>query len=114
MLEVYVHIPPELRDDLPVLQAVRISIPDDAGTANVSPRAIRHIAEERRPDGRCRERWATRGSIEMPNWFSQVPSILIPEETNLILNPAHPRMREVEIVSTRAFHFDPRLVGHTD
>ena len=34
----------------------------------------------------------------------------MPEESNLILNPAHPRMREVKIVSTRAFHFDPRLV----
>ncbi len=40
----------------------------------------------------------------------EVPSVLVPEETNLILNPAHPRMREVKIVSTRAFHFDPRLV----
>ena len=40
----------------------------------------------------------------------EAPSILIPEETNLILNPEHPRMREVKIASTRAFHFDPRLV----
>jgi len=29
---------------------------------------------------------------------------------NLILNLAHPRMRDVAIVSQRSFHFDPRLV----
>jgi hypothetical protein len=28
---------------------------------------------------------------------------------NLMLNPAHPKMREVSIVSTRRFRFDARL-----
>jgi hypothetical protein len=30
VLEIYVNIPPALRDDLPVLQAVQIAIPDRA------------------------------------------------------------------------------------
>jgi len=33
----------------------------------------------------------------------------VPEESNLMLNPAHPRMRDVAIVSRRRFRFDPRL-----
>ena len=36
VLEVYVNIPQELRDDLPILRAVRISIPDDARAGQVS------------------------------------------------------------------------------
>jgi hypothetical protein len=33
----------------------------------------------------------------------------VPEEANLVLNPAHPAMSDVAIVSTRPFRFDPRL-----
>ena len=50
--------------------------------------------------------WLVRGDTLV----LEVPSVLVPEETNVILNPAHERMREVKIVSTRAFHFDPRLM----
>ena len=108
VLEVYVHIPPDLRDDLPALQAVRISIPDDAGTANVSQEQSITLLESADPMAACRamgDGWLDRNA----ELVLQVPSILVPEEANLILNPGHPRMREVEIVSSRAFRFDPRL-----
>ena len=109
VLEVYVNIPQELRDDLPILRAVRISIPDDARAWQVRKRRLAVfiggpdpiVASRRIGDGwmtgttylcfRCRQYWCRKRPI-------------------LILNPAHPRMREVKIVSTRAFHFDPRLV----
>jgi hypothetical protein len=38
-----------------------------------------------------------------------VSSVLVPEETNLVLNPLHPRMPDVKILSVRTFRFDPRL-----
>lgn len=37
------------------------------------------------------------------------PSIIIPEEHNLLLNPLHPDFQEVKIVKTTPFLFDPRL-----
>jgi hypothetical protein len=40
--------------------------------------------------------------------------VVVPEEFNLMLNPAHPAMRKVAIESMRHFRFDPRLVGATD
>jgi RES domain-containing protein len=39
-----------------------------------------------------------------------VPSAIIPEEQNLILNPRHPRFDQVKVVGERAFGFDPRLL----
>jgi RES domain-containing protein len=39
-----------------------------------------------------------------------VPSAVIPEEENYLLNPAHPRFNEVEISGGEAFAFDPRLL----
>ena len=41
----------------------------------------------------------------------QVPSIMIPEESNFLLNPEHPRAEEVEIGDPRPFTFDPRFLN---
>jgi RES domain-containing protein len=110
VLEAYVNIPPELRDDLPELRAVQISVPDDAGINHVSRQQVDALLA--RPDtlGACRDigdRWIER-NVELA---LNVPSVLVPEETNLVLNPRHPRMPDVKILSVRAFYFDPRLAN---
>jgi RES domain-containing protein len=38
-----------------------------------------------------------------------VPSALYPEETNFVLNPAHPDFRKIEITAAEPFAFDPRM-----
>jgi RES domain-containing protein len=109
MLEVYVNIAQELRDHLPVLQAVRLAIPDDASATQVSQEQLGTLMAE--PDATAASRRVGDGWLDQGDTLVlEVPSILVPEESNLVLNPAHPRMREVKIISTRAFHFDPRLV----
>ena len=40
-----------------------------------------------------------------------VPSAIVPEEQNVILNPAHPDFVKIQIGSMRAFRFDKRLLG---
>jgi RES domain-containing protein len=108
VLEVYVNIPHDLRDDLPVFEAVRIAIPDDAAVTRVSQQRLARLMAESDPmiaSRRVGDDWLD-GSDTL---VLEVPSVVIPEETNLVLNPAHPRMREVEIVSRRPFHFDRRL-----
>ena len=39
----------------------------------------------------------------------QVPSAIIPEESNLILNPQHADMSKITVVSTEVFTYDPRI-----
>jgi len=39
----------------------------------------------------------------------EVPSAIIPESTNLLLNPRHPAAEGARIVQQRAFAFDRRL-----
>jgi len=39
----------------------------------------------------------------------EVPSVLVPGETNLLLNPAHVDFGKLRITRPRAFSFDPRL-----
>jgi RES domain-containing protein len=110
VLEAYVNIPAELRDDLPALQAVQISVPDDAGMARVSQRQLAGLLAGARPLAACRsigDRWIDHDT----ELVLDVPSVLVPEERNLILNPAHRRMADVKVVSMRTFHFDPRLTA---
>jgi RES domain-containing protein len=38
-----------------------------------------------------------------------VPSALYPEETNYVLNPAHPDFLKIEISAGEPFSFDPRM-----
>jgi RES domain-containing protein len=108
VLEVLVNIPARLRDDLADFEAVRLSIPDDAGTKEIGIREFEAMLASADPLGACRvvgDDWIAKGR----DLILAVPSVVVPEELNLVLNPVHPRMGEVAIVSSRRFRFDARL-----
>ncbi len=109
VLEVFVHFPPELRDNLPELEAVQIAVPDDADAVDVSTEEFEGAMADPNPLAACRaigDGWLARGL----GLLLRAPSVVIPEEFNVMLNPAHARMRDVAIISSRRFRFDPRLV----
>ncbi len=108
MLEVLVNIPPRMRDDLAAFEAVRLRIPGDAGTTEIGIGKFEEMLSAADPHAACRavgNSWIAEGQ----NLVLAAPSVIVPEEQNLMLNPAHPRMRDVTIVSTRRFRFDTRL-----
>jgi RES domain-containing protein len=39
-----------------------------------------------------------------------VPSVIVPEEINDLINPAHPEASTISVVTSRPFSFDPRLL----
>ena len=39
----------------------------------------------------------------------KVPSVIIPEEYNMIINPVHPDFKKVKIIKAAPFQFDARL-----
>lgn len=53
------------------------------------------------------DRWLA--SLASP--LMRVPSALVPEEYNLLLNPRHPLAFHVATTNSRAFGIDPRLLG---
>ena len=40
-----------------------------------------------------------------------VPSVIIPEATNIVINPVHPAYRHIRLEIVREFHFDARMPG---
>jgi RES domain-containing protein len=110
VLEVFVHLPPVLRLNIRDFEAVRLSIPDDAGTTLIGVDEMEMMLGASDPEAACRaagDSWIAAGH----ELILAAPSIIVPEDLNLMLNPAHPRMHDVAIVSTRRFRFDARLVS---
>jgi RES domain-containing protein len=109
VLETYVHFSPVQREQIPDFEAVQISVPDDAGTRRVQAKEFENIlADDDRSIAfrRIGDSWlADSGELALI-----APSVVVPEDMNVMLNPVHPRMKDVTIAQRRRFQFDPRLV----
>ena len=106
-LEYLAHIdPPLVPDDL---VALHIDVPESPGAA---------VEVDQFPDPDWRGYPAVEWQQELGDlWVADgtflwlaVPSAIVPEEYNVLLNAAHPRMRDVTVVEVRDFRFDQRLV----
>ena len=106
-LEVLVHVDPltapadlrllaiELPDDLSIEVIELITLPE--GWHSVpAPAALQTIGSS----------WLTSGRTAALN----VPSAVIKVERNFLLNPRHPEVQRVRILSDEAFSFDTRLL----
>lgn len=105
-LELLVHLEVEAAPD--DLVAVRVDIPDDVTIdrldAGQLPKGWRSYPapEELQELG---DRWLrSAGSPVL-----RVPSAVVPEESNYLINPLHPESRRVRVLGTKRFTFDPRL-----
>ncbi|HEX5724603.1 MAG TPA: RES family NAD+ phosphorylase [Longimicrobiaceae bacterium] len=108
VVELLVHTDPDLvpRD----LAAYEIGVPDTLPVQRVSPKELPGDWREIPGHPACRllgDAWAAVGEIPL----LAVPSAVVPEETNYLLNPEHPQAAQVRVVSSRPFTFDPRLLG---
>jgi len=97
LLGAFVRIPvcftPDLVESIPIS-----SLPGDWQSRPVSP-ATRALGDQWVKDQRSA--------------VLKVPSIVVPEEFNYLLNPAHPDFGKIEIGPPVVYYFDPRLAKDT-
>jgi RES domain-containing protein len=79
------------------LLMTRLGIPDLPADWRVEPLPV--------STQRVGDAWVSAGRTAI----LAVPSVLYPEETNFVLNPAHPDFRNIEISAGETFAFDPRM-----
>ncbi len=105
-LEYLVHV--DIEDAPDDLVAMAIDVPDDAGEEIVAvddlPGDWNQLPDHPACAGRG-DQWAAEGTALL----LRVPSALVPEESNLLINPDHPRASDLLVVSVRPFAFDSRL-----
>jgi RES domain-containing protein len=108
-LEYLVHVEPLLAPS--DLVAIEIELPEGEGVgAQVDPGQF--------PEGDWQQYPAPEWQAELGDtWIEDgtflwlaVPSAVVPQEYNVLINPHHPRSGEIRVASTRAFAFDRRLL----
>ncbi len=100
VLEALVHTDPDL---LPAdLVAFEIDVPDDLA----APALLADDGRDAEASAAVGTAWAAAGPAAL-----LVPSVLVPRERNVLVNPRHPEARRVRIVGQEPFAFDPRLAG---
>jgi len=98
VLEVLVHLdlPPELMPS--DYRLLSIHVPDDAPS-----RLVQALPDDTVAMG---DAFLAAGEA----LALRVPSLVVPQETNTLLNPRHPAFAEVRLVGDEPFRFDPRLL----
>ena len=103
VLEAFVHLPRSQRapDALPSMRMICLSLPSAA---------VLTVEDETEPRDMARTRaFGDRWLEEQRSLALEVPSVVVPVDRNVVLNPRHPDMKKVALVSDREFRFDPRL-----
>lgn len=67
------------------------------------------IGWDAEPYGQTSLDWGSRWLESQSSLLAAVPSSLVPEESNILLNPRHPRMATVRLTKLRRWLFDPRF-----
>ncbi len=107
VLETLVHTDPDLLPD--DLVAFQIDIPDEiAGPALAAYETTPPPDDWRDPSVALRlgQAWAAGGGPVLV-----VPSVVVTQERNVLLNPRHARAPEIGVVRHEPFAFDTRLVS---
>jgi len=108
VLETIVHLP--AARFVQGLVATRIHVPDDAGVEVVASAELPDdpFAEDAAAWFRQRgDRWLEAGSA----LALVAPSVIVPQEQNVMLNPRHPRADRIRVEEEIPFGFDARLFG---
>lgn len=104
-LERLVH---ESIEDMPALSMLTIWVPDDVSISRHTTKALPEGWDSLPDSGLAREvglKWlASSDSLLL-----QVPSAIIQDEYNYLINPLHSDFSRIKIVDKRAYYYDPRL-----
>lgn len=104
VLELLVHVDANaIPDDM---VAVPITVPDDVRAEVLRPPKGYDAVPVSRAAQRAGSTWVKEGRTLL----LRVPSVVVPEEMNVLVNPAHPDIGRLVVGRARPFRFDPRLV----
>lgn len=106
LLEVLVHFELEL-DDLPdSLTLLRVDLPRSASLIDGRDRLPADWPDNLGATRRIGDEWLARSS----SLLYQVPTAIVPYNSNFLFNPAHPDAKKVKL-SHSTFPLDPRLLN---
>lgn len=105
-LETVVH----LSGTLPLNRyLVQVSVPMAAYKAAVIADPAKLVGWDAEPAGKVSLDWGSLWATGKSSLLAKVPSIIVPEEWNVLINPAHPDFVSVKATKVRKWLYDMRL-----
>ncbi len=89
---------------------VSVTIPDSAwADARVETLGSLPVGWDADPSGRASIQFGTAWIGSMASALLRVPSVIVPDEYNVLINPQHPDSKAIVAVKMRKWLYDPRL-----
>jgi RES domain-containing protein len=88
---------------------VQIAIPPNAWRRRKMFDRATHIGWDAEPPGLVSMDWGTQWSRSGMSLLAEVPSVVVPEESNILINPAHASAAGLEVRKIRQWSYDLRL-----
>lgn len=107
VLEKFVHT----EGDGPGLALVAVDLPDDPELGLDVRREDLPEGWDDLDDGGSATRFGTAFLDKCHHLYMRVPSVIVGEGINLVINPEHPAYADVKLGIVRSFRFDPRMFG---
>jgi RES domain-containing protein len=82
-------------------------------SARTETQASLPVGWDANPSGRASIQFGTAWIRSMASALLRVPSVIVPDEYNVLINPLHPDSRTIGAVKIRKWLYDPRLVKCT-
>ncbi|MGI4721638.1 MAG: RES family NAD+ phosphorylase [Janthinobacterium lividum] len=105
VLEKFVHT----EKDEQGLVLVAVDLPDDPGLGMDVARADLPDGWDDLDDGGSATEFGTAFLQKCHHLYMRVPSVIVGEGVNLIVNPEHPAYADVKLSIARSYRFDPRM-----
>lgn len=104
-LELLVHVNPAIK-----LNCVRFKLEFDESIVERLPQTDYPDNWQTHPPGLVTQVIGNQWATELRTAVLAVPSALIPEELNYIINPLHPDFTKIQVSKAEEFSFDARLL----
>jgi RES domain-containing protein len=89
---------------------VSVTIPDSVwANARVETPGSLPVGWDADPSGRASIQFGTAWIGSMASALLRVPSVIVPDEYNVLINPQHPGSKAIVAVKMRKWLYDPRL-----
>lgn len=90
---------------------VEIEVPDEVlASAEVATPGDLLVGWDAEPAGRVSISFGSQWAQSQRTALLLVPSVIVHEETNLLINPAHPDARGIKAQKVRKWLYDPRMI----
>jgi len=107
LLETLAHTPAKMLDTR-VYHLITLSVPDNILTQKLPLKNLMPGWDA--PDTRLFTKKIGAFLANKIELILEIPSVMMPEEINYVLNPQHQDMRQVKLVNKRRIYFDKRVI----